>query len=1420
MPRRSCFLFLAFVAVLRASVPPPAAATAFTAKELAQGYRDHVVLAQPFDSQAASIDAAEAREGVRVRRRFAHLHDLRVIDLDAGDTTAHAVARLRATGRYRFVEPDYIRHVAIEPNDPAYTAGSMWDLKNTGANDGVAGADIHAPAAWDVIHDAPNVVVAIVDTGVRATHQDLSPNLWTNPSPTVSDLHGANFVGGNGSIVNGNPADDDGHGTHVAGTIGAVGNNSIGIPGIAWKVQLMAVKVLDSSGDGAVSDIVAGIKYAVDHGANIINASYGAAGTGYSDTELAAITYARDHGVVFVAAAGNDTANMDISRFYPASFPLDNIVTVGASDYRDQPAYYSNYGAAVDLFAPGDNITSLDYNSNTGTAVLSGTSMAAPHVSGALALLKAKFPGDTYRQLINRLLRGTEPSVNSTSTFTGKAQTGGRLNLLAALTATTNRPFNDDFATRPRFAVPNLAIRASNAGASAEPGEPAHAGSTANASLWWEWTAPTSGAVSVDTTGSDYDTVLAVYTGASLATLQPVASNDDSDGTTSRVTFNAVAGTAYEIAVDGKAQATGLTLLNLGTTPANDAFAAAQVLTGTPTNASVRADGSTAHCTREPGEPRIDPYLGGTSLWYRWTAPHSGHFQAAVVTADFDPLVRVFTGSSLDSLQAVATNIGNATQGALCGFDATAGTTYSIMVDAKVSSSVGEFILTLVDSQWQARTGGNITGSPAIGADGHVYIGGTDGVFYAFDTDGTQLWTYSTNGLIDTCSPLITTDGTICIGSNDGTLYALNPSGTLKWKHAFGTSTPVSNSPALAADGTIYVKAGDGYLYALNPADGSTKWSHNVNGPLSYASPSVAPDGTIYQGVEGGALYALNPSDGSQKWRFGTATGDDVYSVAAIDAAGNLYFSAIGSGKLYSLTPAGAQRWVFAPAAPLASSSSPALSADGATAYYAGYDAKLYAVNTATGALRWSCTLGDQVRASSPAVDANGVVYIGCYDDRLYAINADGTLNRVWDTANWIRSSPLISGHLLYVGSNDGKLYAFDLGTSFAAGPWPQYRQNVRRTGRALSAPVFTAQPASQTVAAGSSVTLSASATSTATVTYQWQLNGNDLPGATGASLTVSNLQSADAGIYTVAATGDASVTSSPAIVGVTTDQKVIGAATALEPHDIKHPNGNIYDQVLLTGAAASITADPGQATRLSYIDLNDDIVQVEFTGHGTLSLALDDASGPAAPALYNQPGISYMKGHAHIVIAGADETTNVSVFSVGRLTAFDPTGAFNFLLPVSDANNPANNGNPLFTGHPVSSYDAFADIASIAIASADGKFGGVRIADSHCWSDAGLTGIYAPGVQFAGPVYVGNISAYDTAAPVLLLGAASDVRITGGDLSQPNGAAVQVAGITQLRFTAGTDSQGHVLPAQSNHALLEENGADVTSKIVGGTGP
>jgi len=415
--------------------------------------------------------------------------------------------------------------------------------------------------------------------------------------------------------------------------------------------------------------------------------------------------------------------------------------------------------------------------------------------------------------------------------------------------------------------------------------------------------------------------------------------------------------------------------------------------------------------------------------------------------------------------------------------------------------------------------------------------------------------------------------------------------------------------------------------------------------------------------------------------------------------------------------------------------------------------------------------------------------------------------------------TPVIAGTPTQAGSFSVSVRGFQ---SAGIGSGVLHVIDFEIAGGAGGGPAISSQPAHQSATAGGSATFSVTVTGATGI--QWRRNGVAVAGATNATLAIANVQPANAGLYTAVASGSGDpVTSAAAILGVSTTTKVIGNGSEIG-QNIVHPNDNIFDQILAHGAAAAFTADPGQVTRLSYIDLNDDIVQVEFAGAGTVSIVFEGSSGPGNPTKYNQdlvgagfPG--YIKGHAGIVVTGADETTNLSVFTVGRATAFDPTGAYNILQGPSATNVPANNGSSLFAGHAATSYNGLADIAFVAIASTNGKFGGLRTANAVYWATSGFTGVYAPGVEFTGPVFVGDINAMAAeATPGLQIGGTSgDNRtwVTGGDLKQDNGKAVRVSGITQLHFRDGSDSHGNVFAAKANQAVLEQNGVNVTTQIV-----
>ncbi|HVU23593.1 MAG TPA: serine hydrolase [Opitutus sp.] len=349
-------------------------------------------------------------------------------------------------------------------------------------------------------------------------------------------------------------------------------------------------------------------------------------------------------------------------------------------------------------------------------------------------------------------------------------------------------------------------------------------------------------------------------------------------------------------------------------------------------------------------------------------------------------------------------------------------------------------------------------------------------------------------------------------------------------------------------------------------------------------------------------------------------------------------------------------------------------------------------------------------------------------------------------------------------------------------------RVRQRSTG---SEAVFEPMVSPQLITAAFGDSAKISAIAPAGAVLRWSRNGEAMADATGATLTLANVQPADAGIYTVEDGDGGALPRVVAIVAPRSVTKVAGDGGVVG-ENIRHPNGNIYDQVLLTGSAATVTAEPGKVTRTSFIDLTDDIVQVEFSGGGSLTIRLDAASGPALSANYNQD-VRYMKGHATIVVADADATTNVAVFSVGRANAVNQA-----LFKEGIA------------------YDGVADLATLAIAGATGRVAGIYLGNAHCFARAGTTGIYAPGVEASGPVRVGNVEAFDRALPVLMFGSLAELSVTGGDLKQDNGWAVRERGIARVRFQGGGRSDGAELPRLANGAtFVTDSETDVSAAIV-----
>jgi thermitase len=320
------------------------------------------------------------------------------------------------------------------PNDPMFA--EQWALNNTGQNGGKENAHVDALKAWLKTKGSDKVVVAVLDTGVDFTHTDLISNIWFRPDnvPQYTDDELGTFNDEKGFNAQDNisdPMDDNGHGTHCAGIIGAEGNNDKGIAGINWNVQIMPLKFLGRGGFGSTKDAIEAINYAVDRkqkGVNVrvISASWGS--TQYSKALEDAIRAAGEAGILFIAAAGNDGSSNDKRPHYPSNYDLPNVISVAAMDRNDQLASFSNFGTkTVHIAAPGKEILSTWLNDQYREA--SGTSMATPYVSGAAALVLASEPNLTVAKLRERLLK----AVDNLDNLNDKVQSGGRLNAAKAL---------------------------------------------------------------------------------------------------------------------------------------------------------------------------------------------------------------------------------------------------------------------------------------------------------------------------------------------------------------------------------------------------------------------------------------------------------------------------------------------------------------------------------------------------------------------------------------------------------------------------------------------------------------------------------------------------------------------------------------------------------------------------------------------------------------------------------------------------------------------------------------------------------------------------------------------------------------------------------------------------------------------------
>jgi len=393
-----------------------------------------------------AIERITSRLNDEVEDRIEAVDGLEVIEDEDNESADEVVAQYRALSEVEYAEANSelkLDHEGagkhVHANDELFF--KQWALFNHGQDGGKSGADISAMQAWAVTRGSDQVVVAVLDSGVDYTHPDLAANIWTRPEiikqyedddltseGAVDDVHGFNVVDDNGD-----PMDDNGHGTHCAGIIGAQGGNETGIAGVNWTVKIMPLKFMDADGAGTTKDAIEAINYVINRkraGVNVrvISASWGSTTNSRALEDL--IRKAGQEGILFVAAAGNDHSDNDAKPHYPASYELNNVISVAATDRNDELTSFSNWGAtSVDVAAPGQQIVSTWLNH--GFEEKQGTSMATPFVAGVAALVLSTNPTISIDELRARLLS----SVDAIPSLTGKVASGGRINAAKAVAA-------------------------------------------------------------------------------------------------------------------------------------------------------------------------------------------------------------------------------------------------------------------------------------------------------------------------------------------------------------------------------------------------------------------------------------------------------------------------------------------------------------------------------------------------------------------------------------------------------------------------------------------------------------------------------------------------------------------------------------------------------------------------------------------------------------------------------------------------------------------------------------------------------------------------------------------------------------------------------------------------------------------------
>lgn len=765
------------------------------------------------------------------------------------------IEALMATGLYEYVEPDYMVHLDNVPTDSAFSNGTLWGLRNTSRS----AADIDAEAAWAVTTGSTNVVVAVIDTGIRYTHRDLAANMWRNPGEIpgdgidndrngyVDDVHGINAITGSG-----NPLDDQGHGSHCAGTIGAQANGGGPHVGVAWDVRLMALKFLDRNGSGFLSDAIECINYAVANGAQILSNSWG--GGPYSQALYDAILRSRNAGSLFVAAAGNDSDNNDSFPAYPASYNIDNVISVAAMDSFDNLASFSNFGVgSVHVGAPGVDIYSCTSSSDVSYASFNGTSMACPHVAGVAALALARFPGTTGTALRTRLLS----NVRSIPSLSGRVSTSGAISASRVVVETPppSPSLTASLSTRPSTlqagSPGSMSITLSSAG-DLVPGATSVTGVVSGRTLVF-----LDNGITPDDSANDgiYTTSVDAFPTAGFYTLSLNASHPTRGPLSTSLAFEVIASSV-----------------------SNDNWSQSAPVSG------VRLSASSVTATAEPNEPGWrDGAPALKTLWWRWRPGSSGSFTITTFDSSFDTTLSVFTGSSLEGLTRVTSNddSGGTVQSSVT-FAVRAGSDYYIQVDG-YGGATGNVVLNVPNS------GGTPPATPPVFSRNPVDATVRPGSAATFtaEASGNPAYQWTKNGVdLSDSSRLSGANGPSLIIStieaDDTGAYvcrATNDSGSTESSAAFlvvQVGTPPKNDDfdsRLRLQTGVEVTASNEFAtretnepnHAARDGGGSIwyNWVSSVNGTVSVSTSGSSFDTAlaVYEGSAVGALREVGSND-------------------------------------------------------------------------------------------------------------------------------------------------------------------------------------------------------------------------------------------------------------------------------------------------------------------------------------------------------------------------------------------------------------------------------------------------------------------------------------------------------------------------------------------------------------------------------